>query len=75
MSAINACQALPCAVMPDVANQPLSAPQGTLNWVGMSQIELPIFVANPTGEQAQVLARVQAYVNLIDPTSKRDSHV
>jgi len=70
MSAINACQALPCAVMPDVANQPLSAPQGTLNWVGMSQIELPIFVANPTGEQAQVLARVQAYVNLIDPTSK-----
>lgn len=70
MSAINACQALPCAVMPDVANQPLSAPQGTLNWVGMSQIELPIFVANPTGERAQVLARVQAYVNLTDPTSK-----
>jgi GTP cyclohydrolase I len=70
MSAINACQALPCAVMPDVANQPLSAPQGTLNWVGMSQIELPIFIVNPTGERAQVLARVQAYVNLIDPNSK-----
>lgn len=64
------CQDLPCAVMPDVAKQPHTGPQGTLHWVGMSQIELPIFVAGPYGTQVQTLARVQAYVNLADPTSK-----
>lgn len=66
----NACQELPCATMPDVAKQPLAGPKGTLNWVGMSQIELPIFLRNPKGERVQTLARVQAYVNLTDPDSK-----
>lgn len=66
----NACQELPCAVMPDVAKQPLAGPKGTLNWVGMSQIELPVFLRDPQGERIQTLARVQAYVNLTDPNSK-----
>lgn len=56
--------------MPDVANMPLSTPMGTLDWVGMSQIELPIMLAQAGVEPVRSLARVQAYVNLIDPQSK-----
>jgi GTP cyclohydrolase I len=56
--------------MPDVAKQPHTGPKGTLNWVGMSQIELPVFVQNLQGGRIQMLARVQAYVNLTDPDSK-----
>jgi GTP cyclohydrolase I len=70
MTATNACQELPCAVMPDVAKQPHAGPKGTLNWVGMSQIELPVFLQNLQGSRIQMLARVQAYVNLTDPNSK-----
>lgn len=70
MSATQACQQLPCSTMPDIANQPHAGPKGTLNWVGMSHIELPIFVLNGKGERMQTLARVQAYVNLVDPNSK-----
>lgn len=70
MSATNACQELPCSTMPDIASQPHAGPKGTLNWVGMSGIEMPVFVLNADGERIQTLARVQAYVNLIDPLSK-----
>lgn len=69
MISTNACKELHCA-MPDVAKQPHTGPKGTLNWVGMSQIELPVFVRNQQGGRIQMLARVQAYVNLIDPDSK-----
>lgn len=70
MTASTVCKELSCAVMPDVAKQPHTGPKGTLNWVGMSQIELPVFLQNQRGERIQMLARVQAYVNLIDPNSK-----
>ncbi len=70
MSATNACTDLSCNVLPDIASQPHAGPKGTLNWVGMSAIEIPVFVLNATGEKIQTLARVQAYVNLIDPNSK-----
>lgn len=56
--------------MPDIANMPLSTPMGTLDWVGMSQIEMPIMLAQADVEPVRSLARVQAYVNLIDPQSK-----
>ncbi|HQT03153.1 MAG: GTP cyclohydrolase FolE2 [Gammaproteobacteria bacterium] len=56
--------------MPDIANMPLSTPMGTLDWVGMSQIEMPIMLAQAGVEHVRSLARVQAYVNLIDPQSK-----
>lgn len=56
--------------MPDVANMPLSNPMGTLDWVGMSEIEMPISLAQATGASVRSLARVQAYVNLIDSQSK-----
>ncbi|MGB5599738.1 MAG: GTP cyclohydrolase FolE2 [Thiothrix litoralis] len=70
MMSTNACQELPCAVMPDVAKQPLAGAKGTLDWVGMSQIELPVFLRSPNGDRVQTLARVQAYVNLTDANSK-----
>lgn len=70
MSATNACTDLSCAVLPDIASQPHAGPKGSLNWVGMSAIEIPVLVLNSTGEKIQTLARVQAYVNLIDPNSK-----
>lgn len=58
--------------MPDIACQPHQGPQGTLNWVGMSGIELPVLVQQ--GKDANSTVRMsslaQAYVNLIDPTSK-----
>lgn len=70
MSATNACTDLSCTVLPDIASQPHAGPKGSLNWVGMSAIEIPVLVLNSTGEKIQTLARVQAYVNLIDPNSK-----
>lgn len=72
MNSPTACQALPCATsaLPDVAKQPNVEPQGALNWVGMSEIELPVYIPTPTQTAIQTLARVQAYVNLIDPMSK-----
>lgn len=70
MSATNACTDLSCNLLPDIASQPHAGPKGTLNWVGMSAIEIPVFVLNATGEKIQTLARVQAYVNLMDPHSK-----
>lgn len=57
-------------VMPDIANMPLSTPLGQLDWVGMSEIEMPISLLDAQGAQVRSLARVQAYVNLIDPASK-----
>lgn len=57
-------------IMPDVANIPLSTPMGALDWVGMSQIEMPIMLPRDSGDHLSSLARVQAYVNLIDPQSK-----
>lgn len=66
------CQDDSCAIdtMPDIANEPHSGPNAPLNWVGMSEIEVPVFVINGQGEKIQTISKVQAYVNLIDPNSK-----
>jgi len=56
--------------LPDIANEPHSGPNATLNWVGMSEIELPVHVLNGKGQKIQTVASVQAYVNLIDPKAK-----
>ncbi|MDX1796884.1 MAG: GTP cyclohydrolase, FolE2/MptA family, partial [Hydrogenovibrio sp.] len=56
--------------MPDIACQPYNTPQGNLNWVGMSGIELPILVENAQGNPVQLSSQVQAYVSLDDPMSK-----
>lgn len=56
--------------MPDVAEQSLAIPQATLDWVGMSGIEIPVRILTTSGRDIQTLARVQAYVDLADPNAK-----
>ena len=73
MSASEGCTDDSCDLtndLPDIANEPHSGPNAPLNWVGMSEIELPVHMLNGKGDQIQTVARVQAYVNLIDPKSK-----
>lgn len=69
MSASEGCTDDSCD-LPDIANEPHSGPNANLNWVGMSEIEMPVHMINGKGNQIQTVARVQAYVNLIDPQSK-----
>ena len=69
MSASEVCIDNSCS-LPDIANEPHSGPNSPLNWVGMSEIEMPVFLMNGKQERIQSVARVQAYVNLTDPNSK-----
>jgi len=69
MSASEGCTDNSCD-LPDIANEPHTGPNSALNWVGMSEIEMPVHMINGKGNQIQTVARVQAYVNLIDPESK-----
>ena len=55
--------------MPDIAGRPHTQPQGTLDWVGMSDIHQPIVVRDGN-ESHQAQARVQVYVDLNDPHAK-----
>lgn len=52
------------AAMPDVARSSQAQISGTLDWVGMNHIELPIRVIADQQEPRSVSARVEAYVNL-----------
>jgi GTP cyclohydrolase I len=72
MSTTNACENLydDANPMPDVAKQSHILPQGTLNWVGMSEIEMPVLIPAADQQTVQTAAHVQAYVNLADPNSK-----
>ena len=56
--------------MPDVASKSTPDPVSLLDWVGMSDIELPIILPQADDEPIRVSAKAQAYVNLIDPTAK-----
>ncbi len=55
--------------MPDIAGRPHTQPQGTLDWVGMSDIHQPIVVRDGN-ESHKAQARVQVYVDLNDPHAK-----
>ena len=55
--------------MPDIAGRPHENPQGTLDWVGMSDIHQPLTIHGDDGAQ-QVQADVQVYVDLADPHAK-----
>ncbi|MCM2681367.1 GTP cyclohydrolase FolE2 [Echinimonas agarilytica] len=57
-------------VMPDVAHQTSASQEGTLDWVGMSQIEVPMMVQADEAAPRQVSAKVEAMVNLIQPKAK-----
>ncbi|WP_067662353.1 GTP cyclohydrolase FolE2 [Ferrimonas marina] len=52
------------AHMPDVASSAKAAVSGTLDWVGMSEIEMPLTVVADNDTPRQVSARVEAFVNL-----------
>ncbi|MGM0525244.1 MAG: GTP cyclohydrolase FolE2 [Pseudomonadota bacterium] len=56
--------------MPDVANQSQAQTEGTLDWVGMSNIEVPLMVAASDAAERPVAAHVEAFVNLKDPKTK-----
>jgi len=55
--------------MPDIANRELPEEQGTLDWVGMSDVHQPLRVKDGD-EMKEVQAKVQVYVNLADPNAK-----
>ncbi|TKB51522.1 GTP cyclohydrolase I FolE2 [Ferrimonas sediminicola] len=56
--------------MPDVASSAKAQVGGTLDWVGMSNIELPLTVKADDGQTRPVSAKVEAFVNLPNPQAK-----
>ncbi|USD36936.1 MULTISPECIES: GTP cyclohydrolase FolE2 [Ferrimonas] len=56
--------------MPDVASSAKAQIGGTLDWVGMSNIELPLTVTADDGQSRAVTAKVEAFVNLPNPQAK-----
>jgi len=56
--------------MPDIANHTTAQTEGTLDWVGMSNIEMPIMVSSKGESERMVSAHVDAYVNLKEPKAK-----
>lgn len=54
-------------IMPDIANEARAHVEGSIDWVGMSDIELPVLIKGHDGTVAQVPAKVTAYVNLHQP--------
>ena len=62
-------QLVDLGAMPDIAGRPHLNPQGTLDWVGMSDIHQPILIRDDN-EDVRVQANVQVYVNLDDPHAK-----
>ena len=57
------------AAMPDIASREHLHPQGTLDWVGMSNVHVPLQVSDG-GVARSVAAKSQIYVNLEDPQAK-----
>jgi GTP cyclohydrolase I len=57
-------------LMPDIANHTTAQTEGTLDWVGMSNIEMPIMVASKDQSERMVSAYVDAFVNLKEPKAK-----
>lgn len=56
--------------MPDIANHTTAQTEGTLDWVGMSNIEMPIMVASKGESERMVSAHVDAFVNLTEAQAK-----
>ena len=56
--------------MPDIANHTTAQTEGTLDWVGMSNIEMPIMVASKGESERMVSAHVNAFVNLKEAQAK-----
>ncbi|QFU05629.1 GTP cyclohydrolase FolE2 [Pseudoalteromonas sp. THAF3] len=56
--------------MPDIANTSASSVHHTLDWVGMSAIEIPLKIATKGMAATVINAKAQAFVNLIDTHAK-----
>ncbi|MGL1957746.1 MAG: GTP cyclohydrolase FolE2 [Colwellia sp.] len=56
--------------MPDIANHTTAQTEGKLDWVGMSNIEMPIMVSSKGESERMVSAHVDAFVNLKDAQAK-----
>jgi len=56
--------------MPDIAKDQQVMIQGTLDRVGMSEIEVPVRMKNAEGDPILLSAKADAYVNLSDPKAK-----
>jgi GTP cyclohydrolase I len=57
-------------LMPDIANHTTAQTEGTLDWVGMSNIEMPIMISSKGQEERMVSASVDAFVNLKESKAK-----
>lgn len=57
-------------IMPDIAAKANSQNAMSLDWVGMSDIELPVYLIHDNEAPIRITAKVQAYVNLEDPNAK-----
>ena len=57
-------------IMPDIALKASPRHSMGLDWVGMSDIELPVTLLHDNDTPIRVTAKVQAYVNLDDPDAK-----
>ncbi|MFT6791537.1 MAG: GTP cyclohydrolase I, partial [Cellvibrionaceae bacterium] len=56
--------------MPDVAATQLTQQNGTLDWVGMSRIALPLTLAEDKVGHYKTNTFIESYVNLINPVVK-----
>lgn len=56
--------------MPDIAHEAAPHRHGTLDWVGMSGIEVPVRLRDEQGQILLVPARAEAFVSLDDPQAK-----
>ncbi|MBU2870245.1 GTP cyclohydrolase FolE2 [Colwellia sp. E2M01] len=56
--------------MPDIANHTTAQTEGTLDWVGMSNIEMPMMVASKDQSDRMVSAHIDAFVNLKEAKAK-----
>ena len=56
--------------MPDIANHTTAQTEGKLDWVGMSNIEMPLVVLSKGQPERMVSAHIDAFVNLKEPEAK-----
>ena len=63
-------EATTARLLPDVASEAGAAVAGTLDWVGMDEIDVPVRLAGADGSTVQSAARVAAAVNLKDPSAR-----
>jgi GTP cyclohydrolase I len=57
-------------VMPDLAAQARPHAAGSLDWVGMGEIDAPVLLADGKGGTQGASAKVEAFVNLKDPDAR-----